>query len=600
MVYHTLERVIVARTMGTRGDNALREKLLALQRRLVADASRLKSQSSTPDEFAEEVAYGNTENAIALMKRLTTEYYCNSTENPFHTLIARLISMCEGSIRLSYSTADVSRVIRAHSQIQPEATQLPIVEPDRDPTYTFTCPITLDDPAQNVVLLISKTEGIFSHLAPEKVQAIINCPLALLQIPEARELVIASLDHPISIEALQSANTNTNTNANASTGMEVSPMTRKPVLRSGIFLGECEEHCQASNWALGSILTGDRHKIVGNPDLWFAVIYLLARDIPYLEPVLPLMREQLRFRMRNHTTYATLQGLPEFVTTRLTLQAALWYVLASPLLQLPPNRDAIRRHLRYAHIMETLLDIANVVADLPPHVQHHRKYLIANIYMKSVPSKCKTTIRYLYQDSVPVSTESLGADMARLDCVPRRIFVDGPVKDEDKAARYAELPIQLRNLGLTVNELYTLVEMEHDTPIPCPLHILDIDMNYAYTVNWSYGLNPIPHIHVPIGRETCRPAPGWKQQAELHYGPLKQILSLTRYYADFVRKYERFPYRDELMVYTLNRVIASGKGDVLPAAFSQFVDEVMDEYAGVTDLGAGEFIKRYDVFLVTS
>ena len=175
----------------------------------------------------------------------------------------------------------------------------------------------------------------------------------------------------------------------------------------------------------------------------------------------------------------------------------------------------------------------------------------------------------LFQDSVAVPL--VGEDVRQREKhVPVRIFVDGPIKVNEQANRCAELSEQLDATTLSST------------------------MPIQAITKWSYGLDPIPRVIVPICRDTCRPYIGWRIEAERVYGmPPEKQLSLTRAFADFVVKYGRFPSRGDLMVYVYNReLVKQGEPCVLPAAFSQFVDEVIEDYACVVDLGATEFVKR--------
>jgi hypothetical protein len=70
-----IERSVVMRTMGTSGDPTLRDDVLAMKRRLVADLARFKGDSDTVKSLHDALCANQTAVAIDLARQLTDEYY---------------------------------------------------------------------------------------------------------------------------------------------------------------------------------------------------------------------------------------------------------------------------------------------------------------------------------------------------------------------------------------------------------------------------------------------------------------------------------------------------------------------------------------------
>lgn len=345
-----LERVLIAKTMGTSGNQALRDKLLALRRRLVAANATAKAASGPVAALTDALAAGDVVAATAAARQVTDEYY--GEETGWSAVASRMIAMCEGALRGTFSMGDINGVIasdrvrRAGATAVVSATAVPLTadgpEAAEGPAGQFECPIAMDTAHDVVILVKAPAAPLLAGLHSSYVNDLLDCPLNIFNPSHAETLAAlrASLDHAIGLDACQTMLRDAEGPYN---GSMKSPLTRAPIM-GALCLSPCEEHCKASKWTLSQLLLGG--KAGGNPDLWFACVWLMVSRgmVPHLEAVKPQLEAQMRWRLANHTTFAAFSGLPEFPTTRLPVGVALWYVLASPAFMSDPKRDLIRLH----------------------------------------------------------------------------------------------------------------------------------------------------------------------------------------------------------------------------------------------------------------
>lgn len=114
---------------------------------------------------------------------------------------------------------------------------------------------------------------------------------------------------------------------------------------------------------------------MGNPDLWFAVLWLVVEDgkLPFLADILPRIREHMLFRLRNSLAPASLTEQPHFVSFQIPLGAACWFCLASCLAPENCTQDAIRMHMRHTRPLFKLCELAGY--HVPEAVQTYNKRL---------------------------------------------------------------------------------------------------------------------------------------------------------------------------------------------------------------------------------
>jgi hypothetical protein len=206
---------------------------------------------------------------------------------------------------------------------------------------SFVCPITYEDETDVVILITEPPKHpILAGFRREDTRRLIDCPLNTMIHSRLRNALTRCIDHPISLIALREATA-------VGRPIKVSPMTRRNVL-GALTLGCHPSHVAATNWTLFELLSGGKQ--LGNPDLWFAVIWLLIEDgkFPFLTEILPFVREHMRYRLRHSTAYCSLTALPEFVSYDVPLATACWCALSSPAFHgISIALDTLRLHMQH-------------------------------------------------------------------------------------------------------------------------------------------------------------------------------------------------------------------------------------------------------------
>lgn len=582
-----LEPAVIARTMGTTGDPSLRDRLLALKKRIQRAEADAKGGSSTTVALYDALASGNTNAALALAADLTREYYGQEDDADIRSWsgqINRLVSMCEGALRGTFDLSNVNGAIqsdrarRAPMATPAEATAAGASEPDlsvtTDTTTSFVCPITLDATGDSdVALLITDGEPLLAGVDKDIVNSLANCPLYIFRYPELLVRFQARLDHPLSLRALKEAEA-------VGASITESPMTRNPVL-GAICLGPHDDHGAATNWTLARLTAGG--KCLGNPDLWFAVIWFLVNRgaVPYLSPILPQLTAHLTWRLHAHKAPLSLLGTPEFPTTRVPLSVAIWYALASSAMtpQPPPARETVRAHLPYVEELLELLKQTGfpLPGPLSSHLKRLRVAMAALAWSKRDEVGLRGSLRALTQRALLVDKTW--------------IFLDGPAPAAQIERVLASLPPifqeltepELIGIGRLVGPSKSAADvvLHYDGCAPARLPEAE--------TKWTYGLAPIPRFPIPVCLATCRPyykvpptkTRTWEDEARFtfHMEP-NQFLPVHAEFGHYVVKYGAFPTASELLLHLWRRVTAQGR-TTLPAQVEGFVEDILRDFAEV-------------------
>jgi hypothetical protein len=612
-----IERTVVARTMGTNGDMSLRDAILAMKKRVIGAEARTLGASDAVTTLNAALAAGNTVVALDAARAITNEYYAaeddaDVTGGSWSARVNRLVSMCEGALRATFDMNDLTaaikgdRVRRAGLATAAPTAAAPLTEPTTDATATstFTCPISWDDERDIVLLAVSEGSPVLAGLEKDVVNNLLDCPLNAFNYPDVLERIKAKLDHPIGLRAYRAA-------ADAGTPIEVSPFTRATV-HGGLTLAPNADHAAATNWTLARVIAGG--KLVGNADLWYAVVWLLVAEghIPYLAPIEPQLREHMLYRLKNNTTFIALTGLPELPTTRVPLATAVWYVFAASALNLPPRREPLRAHVFHAAPLERLRALTGYT--LPPECEQHYKRLRALMTMLSWVKRD----RYALPEAVVALTQAaVEIDVSKLDNVlrdresrvPRWIPIDGAATEAQRAAVRATLPPACRDLSIPeITSLAALVDPSKSLgDIELPFYGAP-PVAIAPIVAWRlYGTEPVAASPVRICTATCRPyykvtdTTTWKDASVTMYGDISQQHSTNEHYGRFIQKYRAYPSRDEFLVYLYNRDIFHGRHKTLPAAILQFVDETIAENAAIIAMiPPVEYVRRWQASVTTA
>jgi hypothetical protein len=598
-----LEAVVVARGMGTGGDPALRDRLLAMKKRIVATEAREKAASSAVQQLEAALTAHQAAEAVIWARRVTEEYYGpeeDADSRTWSARISRLISICEGALQHTFDMSQIAGAIRsdrarrAAPVAAAPAAAVPLVDLSASTQPPFECPITLADEA-DVVLLVSAGPPLLADVDKDIVNALVDCPLNLFNYPKLVEAFKERLDHSVSLRAFQEA-------ALVGRPLSESPFTRRSVV-GGLCLGASAENAAATDWTLATAMTDGKR--LGNADLWFACVYLLIAEgqVPYLTPILPQLRDHMRWRLTNRTTFLSLTGLPEFPTTRVKLSTALWYVFNSAMFNTDPRRDLLRTHLSHLSPMKRLLELEGW--QLPETVAAHVRRLLVLMNMLSWIKRDRwalpNQVLALRQRCLRIQKDGLRFQPERVD---EFVPIDGPAIPEQIEAVRSLLPPMYQKLSIPeLCGLAALVDPSKSAgDIALPLTWMP-PVLAPPTVSWAYGLTHVPMKQLIISPETCRPlyrepsGVSWMEASESHYKiPPHQQLSTNEAFGNFVIKYGFYPTRDEFLVYLYNRRVIHGNKKSLPHCVAEFVSTVLEENAEIMQrLTPAEFSQRFQV-----
>lgn len=605
-----LEPVIIARTMGRTGDPTLRDKLLALKARIQRTAAVSKGASTTVTALRGALEANQEHAALELAAALTEEYYSDD-DLSWSGQLNRLVSMCEGALRGTFDLSNINGAIqsdrarRALTVVATPTTSAELSEPvsvsgdsEEGTGATFVCPITLDAESDVVLMIAADTHPILGDgLDKDAVTAMANCPLYIFRHPEVLERLKARVDHPLSLRALKEAE--------GTGGLAESPLTRRPLL-GGICLGPFPDHVAATNWTLAQLTANGKR--IGNPDLWFAALWLLVRrgTLPYLTPVLPQMTAHLIYRLRTSMAPLSLLGTPEFPTTRVPLDVAVWYAVSSSAMtpQPPPAREVVRAHLPY---LEELLEIAELTGyRLPTNVPRHLTRLrvamsmLAAVKRSGAYTLFLSMIRSLYQAAI--RQERVCPESGKL--LTYWLPIDGPAPYSQQEVVMAAMPAFYRTLSpaeiVAISARVSPLKSGSDVAIPYEWSATELVMP-SYRTIWAYGLREFPAASVAICPATCRPyyhvpptGREWSDVAsEIHGIPASAMLSIHTEYGRYVVKHGAFPTKQELLLHLWHRVKGQGH-TTLPHQTESFVDDVLADFRPlVAELTPAEFARLF-------
>jgi len=608
----TLETLVRAATMGTTGDPKLRDTILAMKARINASQAHLLKDASGPtiSAMASALSVNCVVGALNAAQQLTDAYYADTDAVGWSAQINRLVSMCEGALRGAFDLSAVNAAIhsdvvrRAAQATATPATAAATSEPDEPLTSdtAFVCPITMDAEADVVLLIKAPAEPVLAGLDKDIVAKLIECPLNALHYPEVVARFLSLLDHPISLKALKDAE-------ESGHPLATSPFSRAPLL-GAICLSAHPSHVAATNWTLArAIAEGKR---VGSADMWFAVLWHLLNqpEAPaYLHALRPAFAAHMKWRCARSMTSLALTGQPELPTTRVPLLTAVWYVLASPALALPPKREAFRAHATHLEPLFAMLDLFGL--PLPDGVRSYAARLQALSQMLwarkggAAARGLPEAVWALTQCALPITHEEISAPVASREEMPtaRRLWVpiDGAATADQVEEVKKDLPSSAAALPADqIAEVWKLADPSKsmgDIVLP----FTSAGSAPAAEVNWPCGLTPFPTHRVPLCAATCRPflhcqdsAKPWEECATALYGEMGKSHSCNELFGRFVEKYGAYPTEAEFLLFLYNREVRFGRHRTLPAFELQFIGEVFAETATLrATLTPAEFVARW-------
>ena len=477
--YELIEGLIIALNMGKDGNIPLKNQLVVMKNRLVKELSkRMGKELDYSVGMRNELKSENFLGAIEIAQQMSNKYFNEDLSTDLEKKINHLINLC-GDLRGKYSIGEIKSNKMATAKNAKEAEIDQTVEIQDLSKNPIECPIIMDEDVPQI--LVDECEPLFLGVEKSIVDDISACPLRILNYPEIR----------LKFKGLLS----TYTGVKYADKLLKNPFTQNRLL-GAIPLGTHKSHVKVGNYTLAKMLTGG--KILGNLNLYYAVVwYLINEDeINYLKDVKANATEHLVFRLQTSTTMASLCGLPQFVTTQISTDIAIWYCVNSGFLNQPTDRDTFRFHF---YNLEPMIKITQLLG-CPNHegLQRHllrTKALLTmlNRFKKLNNSQKKTfknIFKGLYQKGIFVDVTKVSPKFKEVEICTEFVPIDGPADEAQIKQVRERLPKY--TLEMSNEDLYYI-----STLLDAQKSASDIYLDYNLVapplpqaeVNWCYGLN---------------------------------------------------------------------------------------------------------------
>lgn len=556
-LYPTMERVFAARLLGTIGDQELRKEVVKMQQRITLSIAEKDSKSEETSLFVNYIENGDMQNAVK-----TAQKFLHKQNTEYERNINALIRMCDGGLR---QTFDSSEIKSFRAKIAEQAETVEVMEIDDVPTdvqTTFECPVSYENETDPVIL-IAKPDQPILNLIDNKFSTnnVINCPLDIFLCKEPLEEMKKCIDHPLSLKTMREAE-------NCNQQITKSPLTRKQLIGC-LPLGASEDHVNAANWTLYQLISGGKR--LGNPDMWFAVIWMMIERnmIPYLTEILPFVREQMIFRLKTHSVAASLSDLSSFCQKKMPLAAACWFCLSSPffITDETRNQNMLRYHLSHSHILKEMVDLVGYKYPFGFDRVISRSIAFASMlkFKREHQKTFDTMIRCLYQNSIcieiPEKTNDENVKPKSLETNKFFIPIDGPATEKSREEVLKALPKACRKLEL--NELVwisTYVDINKSATKNIFPMTEDAPQLPQFEVNWSHIDEKYKVFEsVEICPETMRPYKmingiNWKDIYKSTFGAKSLVLvGCDAAFCQFINDYGWFPSVNEYILFYSKR-----------------------------------------------
>lgn len=540
----------------------LRNKLLDLQENLLRSVSISNSSSLEFNGLRELLSDGQYEKSLDFMKKLVFSGDV-SMGKTIEKIIQQMLHQCSGSTCFSLNILEPGRLTRASEVDEVAIEELPPVEH----SFTFECPIFYE---HNIpICLIKEGRPIFSDLDKGYLNNILTNPFLVLNDKSLVDKVKNRIDHLVGLDFGRTLFLQGNVK---------SPITRD-LISSALVLSEHETHSAATNAAMADIFFGK--KLVGEPEIWLAVLYFIIKRVPYLSEdpdFMKILETNLIHRMKLCPTNITLSGLPIEPMLKCPMDLAVWYCVVSPLIiENKTSKDDARNRLRSfggpAKYLVKLVELFGYPYD-ESWTKHQIDLYSAFTWMmieEKNHSQWRKLIRAQYQNSMIIENKI--------------ILLDGPALNKP--------PLPLNCKGLSIIELKGLMELVDHNKSVNAIMIPDFNTNREITYEVNYGYPEIvPTVFVKISPKTMRPyvidrklRKHWSICSEQIYGPLDKQISIYNYFIIYVHDKGHFPSKNEFFFYIESRQANRLFGvSTLPKLIVQFVDELFQDYQEV--LGA--------------
>jgi hypothetical protein len=615
-VFEHLLEIVTAMTMGkVRGDSTLRDKILRMTDRIKKNASHKLSKN-------EEIlrVFKNLEDqkisTTDELKSVSEFYFANFCGGNFQEKINQLLLMCDGQLSNIFDPLEIRRQMLdrvSHKTEQTEEEEMKSIPIEEiSPVH---CPITLEDDVKNVCVLIVEDEdnpkGVFGSIDKKGQDSIIrNTFLGKFQ----SELVKKCIGNYVSLEAFLEMD------------KYEDPFTRRKII-GYLVLGADHTSVKVSNHGIAKLLTGS-NSLIGNPDIWFYNIYSMVKNeqIKWLSPVKHMFEKQMIYRLKNSKATISLSGLANYVQLKSNLANAIYFTLCQPLFVQNLENNSFPNFTSTVDEMLELLDLINY--KLPD--KRLELYFQAMRLLTKLNFECKKIgydqfrikfdcIKFNHQH-VPLEslTPAYREFLEKNKQLHSYILLDGMQKKK---------PEFIYEFGENFDLLYKLsrkITSENLSTFSIPLSMDDVEELFSpldhsnVMENWPLLKDGSEIIYPSICPKTMRPwsfvndnQKYWKDAYIEHYNqaklfkdeeifdnseerrPSKHVLSINKYYSDFVESFGFYPNSFDLMTYAFNRLM-NGQYEIRSLASLDF-EKVIAQYSAVIvamNTSPEDFVKR--------
>lgn len=556
---------VVLQCLG-KNNQALRNEFLELQKNLLATLAKNNSAGGEYSKLRDLLKAGQYDAAVTMVRTFIANAD-SSFGKKIEAIIQELINQCTGSTNFSFDLLQPGRLARA----MPVKTAPTEELPEEENHSKFECPVTLDNDSVPV-LCVKQGTPIFEGLDKGYLDSLMTSPLMVLDNPDLVQKLVDRLDHLVSLTAYKELL--------KQSAIVKSPMTRNPI-SSIISVGNEKTHLKATNYALADLFFGK--KLVGQPELWLAVLYFAIQKVEYLRENKEFMGAFVKSmiqRMESKNTNITLTGLPVDPLIKAPVDIAIWYCVVSPHIvnNTTPVDDARNRLRSFGTASRYLLELVELFGypyDKAWTLHQMKRYKAFWWMMKEEKdhSDWRKRLRAQWQNSLTLSDGSI----EMLDGAPT-----------GQKPKFPDFELSLEEL-VALSKLVDQNKATNSVAIPSKLDLVTPRhvTNYGYSDNLSDedALSP-----TPVCPDTFRPYTydrklklHWLTCTEKKWGPLNKQISNYNYFIRYVHENDEFPTQEKFIKYTASKQAnrESNAMDTLPKQTVLFVKKMFEDYEEV-------------------
>lgn len=556
-----IENCIIAQTMG-KGNNELKLKLIQLKKRIIKELSEkisddedsiLKSLETNKDKTFDSILYEPWQEVIKIA--------CNygNTGSIIENNINKLISYCDNKNILNINELKKSYRLE-NAQLSKSEDIQDLIEIE---DCSAICPISLDNDI--IVIMIYEGPSIFSSLTKNEIDFITNNPLNILNMSSVMEKIKNRIGHSIGLETLKKMDNKL---------LDFNPFDRRKIIGCITFENKLE-FIKYSNYIIRTLFSDG--KIIGNITFYYSVLYFIIQNIEFIDKdIKQLTNDHLIYRLKNTKTFMSCCGLGNYVTSKVTVASALFYIVNSGLLNLGKTENILRYHLNCISHMIELLKILNY-----PINNDALKHIDYQIALSGLLKMCKEhkyfnlLIDGLYKNMIKLNNY-IDNDYLIKNNLPPYIQIDGIAEQIQINDILTLLPPICKKL--TINEIITLSNMVNPN-----LSLGDITLNIKLNLIpihneniWKYTI-PDNFEPIKICISTGRPFYNIEDKTWIDINQQKIKVKLInqfkgyKYVLEFILKYKLFPTKFEYILYC-------SKKTVLPSQIDYIYDIIYKSY----------------------